>query len=89
MLNQRVIQLPKSIKVHDVMVIIKLVTQKPLGHRVALLNTELEGDGGGAAGQAHGADAEDVESDLEAELILYDDHFLRDEGDDDAENQAS
>ena len=68
---------------------LKIFTQDPLGHRVTLLDTKLEGDGGGAAGQAHGADAEDVESDLEAELILYDDHFLRDEGDDDTENEAS
>ena len=89
MLNQRVIQLPKSRKVHVVMVIFKPFTQEPLGHGVALLDTELEGDGGCAAGQAHCADAEDVEGDLEAELILYDDHFLRDEGDDDTENQAS
>ena len=69
--------------------IIIMFTQEPLWHGEALLDTELECDGGGAAGQAHGADAEDVECDLEAELILNGDHFLRDQGDDEAENEAS
>ena len=64
-------------------------TQKPLWHWVALLHTELECDGGRTAGQAHSADAEDVEADLEAQVILYNDDFLRDKCDDDAQNEAS
>ena len=65
------------------------ITQEPLWHWVALLHRELECDGGRTAGQAHGADAEDVEADLEAQVILYNDDFLRDKCDDDAQNEAS
>ena len=66
-----------------------MFTQKPLGNGVTLLHTELEGDGGRAAGEAHGADTKEVESDLEQEVILHDDHFLGDEGDNNAEDEAT
>ena len=65
------------------------ITEEPLWHRVALLHTELECDGGRTAGQADGTDVEDIEADLEAQVILYNDDFLRDKCDDDAQHKAS